>query len=162
MGGKMKKTIIILMMLSLVICLTAQQGQQIKQNQKIKQSEEITKTKKKINYEVEYRKLQTQEKENKLKLQKLEKRHNSLVMSTKKSKTEIKTLKEENAVLITTRQNYKVKWEKSQKNHNGLVGRFQKVQAENKELKKENAKLRAELEELKPSKKKVLKKVIKG
>ncbi len=156
----MKKTIIILVMLSLVLCLVAQQSQQIKKNK------EITPTKKKMNYQAEYhkldelyKKLHAQDQEQKLRWQHLEKQHNALKMSNKNSKVEIDALKKSNAMLQTKRQEYKVKWETSQKANNDFNGRFQKMNAENKALTKENAKLRAELEEFKPPKKKVLKKV---
>ena len=151
------------MLLSLVIFLSAQQSQQIKQNKK------VTATKKRINYEAEYhkldeiyKKLHAQDQEQKLRWQHLEKKHNALIMSNKNSKVEIDALKKANAMLQTERYEYRVKWEASQKANNDFNGRFQKMNAENKALKKENAKLRAELEELKPAKKKVKKTVTKG
>ena len=97
-----------------------------------------------------------------MKWQQLDKKHKALIKSTQTNKSEVDALNKTNARLRNERQEYKVKWEKSQNRHNGLAERFRKVQTENKELKSENARLRAELEELRPPKKKVIKKVIKG
>ncbi len=140
----MKKIIIILMLLGMALCLVAQQGQlsqQGQQNQQIKQNEKLTKTKKKMNYELEYKnlndqykKLQAQERERHMKWQKLDKKHKALVKNSNTNKAEVDALKKANAML----------------------------QAERKELKVENAKLKAELKELRPPKKKIIKKTIKG
>ena len=146
----MKKVIIILTLLSMALCLVAQQGQlgqqgqqnqQIKQNEKIKKSEKLIKTKKKMNYELEYnnlndqyKKLQAQERERHMKWQELDKKHKALVKNSNTNNSEVEALKKANTMM----------------------------QAERKKLKEENAKLKAELKKLKPPKKKPLKKVIEG
>ena len=141
----MKKVIIILMLLSMALYLVAQQEQQIQQNQeikqkeKIKQNEKLIKTKKKMDYELEYnnlneqyKKLQTQERERHMKWKELDTKHKFMVKNAQTNKAEVEALKKANAML----------------------------QAERKELKVENTKLKAELKELKPPKKKIIKKVI--
>lgn len=167
MGGKMKKTMIILMLLSLVLYLCAQQNQQIKHNKQIKQSNNITKTKKKMNYELEYhklndvhKKLQAQERELHMKWKQLDKKHKALIVSIKNNKNEVDAVTKANTMLKTERHEYKIRWETLQKKHNNFQGKFQKMRTENERLTKENARLKAELEELKPPKKKVLKKII--
>lgn len=163
----MKKTIIILMLLSLVLYLCAQQNQQIKHNKQIKQSNNITKTKKKMNYELEYhnlndvhKKLQAQKKELHMKWQQLDKKHKALIKSIQNNKNEVDAVTKANLMLETERHEYKIKWETLQKKHNRFRKNFQKMKTENESLEAENIKLKAELEELKPPKKKVLKKVI--
>jgi len=136
----MKKVITIIMLLSMTLCLVAQQGQQLQQNQETKQNKKLTKTKKKMDYELEYRnlneqykKLQAQERERHIKLQKLDKKHKALVKSSHTNKSEVEALKKANTIM----------------------------QAERKKLREENSKLKAELKELKPPKKK-LKKTTEG
>ncbi len=159
----MKKTIIFLMLLSLVLCLGAQQSEQIKQKKT------VTATKKKVNYELEYnnlnglfKNLQTREHNLRIKWQQLDKKHQALMKSTETNKSEVDALKKTNVRLRAERKDYRVKWEALQTKHNGFQGKYQKLRAENNALKKENARLRAELEEYKPKKKAVKKTISKG
>ena len=99
----MKKVIIILMLLGMALYLVAQQGQlsqQGQQNQQIKQNNKLTKTQKKMDYELEYKnlndqykKLQAQERERHVKWQKLDKKHKALVKSSHTNKSELEALK---------------------------------------------------------------------
>ncbi len=159
----MKKTILILMLLSLVLCLGAQQSEQIKPKKT------VTATKKKMNYELEYinlnglyKNLQTREHNLRIKWQQLDNKHQALIKSSQTNKSEVVALKKTNVRLRAERKDYRVKWEALQTKHNGFQGKYQKLRAENNLLKKENARLKAELEEYKPKKKTVKKTVTKG
>ena len=136
----MRKLIIILIILGLFVCLGAQQSQQVTKGKKVQ-------VKKKIDYEIEYYKLE----EERAKLEKvymvLKAEHEEL----RRAKKELKIKHDE----MIEKRKLRVK------NVRKLQNKIIVLREENEQLKKENAKLKAELEEYRPKKKKVktLKKV---
>lgn len=144
----MKKILVILMLISLVVCLSAQQGGKIRPKQQ--QTKKVVQAK--MDYELEFNKLNDaykalidKEREIHIKWRKLTEKHNKYIQTYKVNQADVDALK-------TERERLRNGLQLQLKNNKTL-------KSENVILKKENARLKAKLESMKPKKKKVTKTV---
>jgi len=146
----MRKILVFTMLISLVVCLSAQKGQQIKPKKQVHQKEKVVH--KKMDYELEYNKLNDaykaladKEKNTNIKWKKLNEKHNKYIKSYKVNQDEVNALK-------TERERLRNRLQLQINNYNNL-------KTKNDALQKENNRLRLELENMKPKEKKVKKTV---
>jgi len=151
----MKKTIIILTLLSFVLCLSAQLSEQGSQSQQTEKKGKLIKQEKQTENELKLKKTN----EAKKTVQVKEADHSK---DQKGLKTELKALRKANKVLQAERDELTTKLVVAQRKNETQTGRYNKFQNENKELKQVNAKLRARIEELKPAENKKVKSIEKG
>ncbi|MCF7859466.1 MAG: hypothetical protein K9N07_09140 [Candidatus Cloacimonetes bacterium] len=162
----MRKNIIIILIVSLVVILSAQQGQgaqpgqSAQPGQQIKHKKTITTRAEKRNYEQEYKdlnddykKLQSREKETRMKWMDLDKKHRALVQGSNTYQKQNEALTKANNMLQNQRDEYKSKFELKNREHNELRKRYRLQEEENGELIKENIRLKAELDKLTGTKK---------
>jgi len=121
----MKKGILILLILSISICLVAQQSEQLTKKKK------GVVVKKKMDYEAEYYKMKEQK---------------------DASYSAYITLKEEHEKLRNEKNNIHIQFEGSQSRHKAKDKKITELMSENQHLKKENARLREELKKYRPKK----------
>ncbi len=121
----MKRGILILLILSISICLIAQQNEQLTKKKK------GVIVKKKMDYEAEYHKMKEQK--------------DALHVA-------YTTLKEEHEKLRNEKKKIHIQFEGSQSRHKTKDKKITELMSENQHLKKENARLREELKKYKPKK----------
>jgi predicted nucleic acid-binding Zn-ribbon protein len=121
----MKKGILILLILSISICLLAQQSEQLTKKKK------GVIVKKKMDYEAEYHKMKEQR----------DALHTAYV-----------TLTEEHEKLRNEKKKIHIQFEGSQSRHKAKDKKMTELMTENEHLKKENTRLREELKKYRPKK----------
>ncbi len=121
----MKKGILILLILSISICLFAQQSEQLTKKKK------GVIVKRKMDYETEYHKMKEQK----------DALHAAYT-----------TLKEEHEKLRNEKKKIHIQFEGSQSRHKAKDKKIVTLMTENEHLKKENARLREELKKYRPKK----------